>query len=166
MIEDGEIMGESIKLLCVDDERNVLRALERIFMDDDYEVLTAASGEEGLVLFAANPDIQVVISDYRMPGMNGVEFFRQVCEKYPDTVRIVLSGYADTAAVVSAINEGQIYKFVSKPWSDEELRQTVAKAVESFALHHQNQELANELDDLKRELALLKERLAAESQPK
>ena len=149
-------MGESIKLLCVDDERNVLRALERIFMDDDYEILTAASGEEGLALFADNPDIQVVISDYRMPGMNGVEFLRQVCEKYPDTVRIVLSGYADTASVVSAINEGQIYKFVSKPWSDEELRQTVAKAVESFALNHQNKELEKELDELKRELAALK----------
>jgi DNA-binding NtrC family response regulator len=134
-------MGKNIKLLCVDDERNILRALERIFMDDDYEILTAASAEEGLALFAANPDIQVVISDYRMPGMNGVEFLRQICEEYPDTVRIVLSGYADTASVVSAINEGQIYKFVSKPWSDEELRQTVAKAVQSFALNQQNREL-------------------------
>ncbi len=152
-------MKENIKLLCVDDERNVLRALERIFMDDDYAILTASSAEEGLLLFAENPDIQVVISDYRMPGMNGVEFLRQVCEKYPDTVRIVLSGYADTAAVVSAINEGQIYKFVSKPWSDEELRQTVAKAVESFAIHHQNQELARELDALKLELAALKSRV-------
>jgi len=156
-------MGENIKLLCVDDERNVLRALERIFMDDEYEILTAASGEEGLALFAANPDIQVVISDYRMPGMNGVEFLRQVCEKHPDTVRIVLSGYADTSSVVSAINEGQIYKFVSKPWSDEELRQTVAKAVESFALHHQNRELEKELEELKRELAALKGSLGSQS---
>jgi two-component system NtrC family sensor kinase len=153
-------MGESIKLLCVDDERNVLRALERIFMDDDYEILTAGSGDEGLALFAENPDIQVVLSDYRMPGMNGVEFLRQVCEKYPDTVRIVLSGYADTSAVVAAINEGQIYKFVSKPWSDEELRQTVAKAVESFALHRQNEVLVKELAALRQELAELKQRLA------
>lgn len=153
-------MATAIKLLCVDDERNVLRALERIFMDEDYDILTAASGEEGLALFAANPDIQVVISDYRMPGMNGVEFLRQVCEKYPDTVRIVLSGYADTSAVVAAINEGQIYKFVSKPWSDEELRQTVAKAVESFALHQQNQALVSELAALREELAALKKQLA------
>ncbi len=155
-------MGESIKLLCVDDERNVLRAMERIFMDDDYEILTAASGEEGLTLFEENPGIQVVISDYRMPGMNGVEFLRQVFETYPDTVRIVLSGYADTASVVAAINEGQIYKFVAKPWNDEELRQTVAKAVESFALHHQNKELEKELDDLKRELAALKSTLGSQ----
>lgn len=129
-------------------------------MDEDYEILTAASGEEGLVLFAQHADIQVVISDYRMPGMNGVEFLRQICEKYPDTVRIVLSGYADTSAVVSAINEGQIYKFVAKPWSDEELRQTVAKAVESFALHRQNLELAQELATLKQEMAVLKKQLA------
>ncbi|NVN98622.1 MAG: response regulator [Geobacteraceae bacterium] len=149
-------MSDTIKLLCVDDERNVLRALERIFMDDDYEILTAASGEDGLSIFAENPDISVVISDYRMPGMNGVEFLSQVCEKYPNTVRIVLSGYADTTSVVSAINEGQIYKFVSKPWSDEELRQTVAKAVESFALHQQNQRMAIELEALKLELAALK----------
>jgi two-component system NtrC family sensor kinase len=151
-------MSDTIKLLCVDDERNVLRALERIFMDYDYEILTASSGEEGLSHFAKNPDISVVISDYRMPGMNGVEFLSQVCEKYPDTVRIVLSGYADTASVVSAINEGQIYKFVSKPWSDEELRQTVAKAVENFALHQQNQRMALELEALKLELAELKNR--------
>ncbi len=154
-------MGDTIKLLCVDDERNVLRALERIFMDDDYEIITAGSGEEGLALFGENPDIQVVISDYRMPGMNGVEFLRQICEKHPDTVRIVLSGYADTASVVSAINEGQIYKFVSKPWSDEELRQTVAKAVESFAMHRQNQEMARELERLKQELAELKSRIGS-----
>jgi two-component system NtrC family sensor kinase len=95
--------------------------------------------------------------------MNGVEFLRQVCENYPDTVRIVLSGYADIASVVSAINEGQIYKFVSKPWSDEELRQTVAKAVESFTLHHQNKELEKELEELKRELAALKSRLGSQT---
>lgn len=152
-------MAETIKLLCVDDERNVLRALERIFMDDDYEILTAISGEDGLAVLADNSDVQVVVSDFRMPGMNGVEFLRQVCEKYPETVRIVLSGYADTGAVVAAINEGQIYKFVSKPWSDEELRQTVAKAVEAFSLHRQNRALAAELEMLKREMALLKSRL-------
>ncbi len=153
-------MSASIKLLCVDDERNVLRALERIFMDDDYEILTAASGEEGLAIFAENPDIQVVIADYRMPGMNGVEFLRQVCEKYPDTVRTVLSGYAETFAVVAAINEGHIFKFIAKPWSDEELRQTVAKAVESFALHRQNKELVTEIAVLRQELAALKRHLS------
>ena len=99
-------MSDKTRILCVDDERNVLRALERLFLDDDYEILTASSGEEGLELLNAAPQVQVVISDFRMPGMNGVDFLKQVFETHPDTIRIVLSGYADTAAVVAAINEG------------------------------------------------------------
>lgn len=133
------------RILCVDDERNVLRALERIFLDDDYEILTAASGEEGLELLNASPQVQVVISDFRMPGMNGVEFLKEVFKTHPETIRIVLSGYADTAAVVAAINEGKIYKFIPKPWNDDELRVTVAKALEHFAAQRRNEQLAEEL---------------------
>jgi two-component system NtrC family sensor kinase len=138
-------VSEQIQILCVDDERNVLRALERIFLDDDYEIITANSGEEGLEALEANPSIRLIISDYRMPGMNGVDFLKRVCELRPDTVRLVLSGYADTAAVVAAINEGQIYKFVAKPWNDDELRQTVVSALDFFALQHRNWELTEEL---------------------
>jgi response regulator RpfG family c-di-GMP phosphodiesterase len=134
-----------IRILCVDDERNVLRALERIFLDDDYQILTACSGEEGLQLLQAAPRVQVVISDYRMPGMNGVEFLKEVFRKHPQTIRIVLSGYADTASVVAAINEGQIYKFIPKPWNDDELRMTVVQALESFLIKQKNEELAEEL---------------------
>jgi two-component system NtrC family sensor kinase len=134
----------------------VLRALERIFIDDDYQILTAASGEEGLAMLAENPDIQVVIADYRMPGMNGAEFLRQVCENYPHTVRAVLSGYAETSAAISTVNAGHIYKFIEKPWCDEELRQTVASAVGSFSLQRQNRELVKELATLRQELAELK----------
>jgi two-component system NtrC family sensor kinase len=139
-------MNDMVKILCVDDERNVLRALERIFLDDDYEIITGSSGEEGLSLLQEFPDIQVVISDYRMPGMNGVEFLKEVFTRRPDTIRIVLSGYADTAAVVAAINEGQIYKFVPKPWNDDELRLTVAKAIETISLYNENRQLAEELE--------------------
>jgi len=124
-------MNDRTRILCVDDERNVLRALERIFLDDDYEILTACSGEQGLEILSAAPQVQVVISDYRMPGMNGVEFLKEVCKTHPETIRIVLSGYADTAAVVAAINQGKIYKFIPKPWNDDELRLTVAKALET-----------------------------------
>ncbi|KAF0220754.1 MAG: two-component system NtrC family sensor [Geobacteraceae bacterium] len=152
-------MNESIRILCVDDEQNVLRSLERIFIDDDYDILTAGSSEEGLSLLAETPGVQVVISDYRMPGMNGVDFLKEVCNRWPDTVRIVLSGYADTAAVVSAINEGQIYKFVPKPWNDDELRMTVVKAIETFMLHRNNIELANELRQKNEELQHLNENL-------
>ncbi len=139
-------MGEPIRILCVDDERNVLRALERIFLDeDDYEVHTASSGQEGLKILREGPPFQLVISDYRMPGMDGVAFLRDVCKNWPDTVRIVLSGYADMAAVVSAINEGQIYKFIPKPWNDDELKITVSNAVERYFLHRRNAQLTEEL---------------------
>jgi two-component system NtrC family sensor kinase len=157
-------MSHQTRILCVDDERNVLRSLERIFLDDDYEILTAASGEEGLELLNAEPRVQVVISDYRMPGMNGVEFLKEVFSRNPDTIRIVLSGYADTAAVVAAINEGQIYKFIPKPWNDDELRVTVAKALEHFASHRRNVQLAEELslrNEELRELNVNLERLVS-----
>ena len=93
-----------VRILCVEDERNVLRSLERIFLDDEYEIVTAGSGSEGLeILKESNDSFQVVVSDYRMPVMNGVEFLKQVFELWPDTVRIVLSGYADAGAMVAAI---------------------------------------------------------------
>jgi two-component system NtrC family sensor kinase len=148
-------MNDQTRILCVDDERNVLRALERIFLDEDYEILTAASGEEGLQVLGDSPQVQVVISDFRMPGMNGVEFLKEVFKRRPQTIRIVLSGYADTAAVVAAINEGKIYKFIPKPWNDDELRMTVAKALEHFATQRRNEQLAEELRRKNEELSLL-----------
>ncbi|MBU0728397.1 MAG: response regulator, partial [Proteobacteria bacterium] len=152
-------MNEDVRILCVDDEKNVLKALNRLFMDEEYEVLLANSGEEGLETLAAEESVQVIISDYRMPGMNGVDFLKQVYERWPDTVRIVLSGYADTAAVVAAINEGQIYKFIPKPWNDDELKVTIAKAVEVYFLRKRNNELTRELSDYNEELKRLNENL-------
>lgn len=152
-------MTEQIRILCVDDERNVLRSLERIFLDDDYEILTANSGEEGLELLDQSAQVQVVISDYRMPGMNGVDFLKEVFGRRPETIRIVLSGYADTAAVVAAINEGKIYKFIPKPWNDDELRLTVAKAIETFEIHRKNLELTRELAQTNEELSEMNARL-------
>jgi two-component system, NtrC family, sensor kinase len=135
-----------VKILCVDDERNVLRSLERIFLDDDYEIVLANSGEEGLQVLAEDGDtFQVIISDYRMPVMTGVEFLKAVYEKWPDTVRIVLSGYADASAIVAAINEGHIYKFIPKPWNDDELRVTIQNCLERYFLQKKNHELLEEL---------------------
>lgn len=144
-------MTEQIKILCVDDEENVLRALKRLFFDDDYEIITAASGDEGLRILEKE-EAQIVISDYRMPEMSGVDFLKEVCRRRPETVRIVLSGYADIASIVSAINEGQIYKFIPKPWNDAELKVTVANAVERYFLYKRNNELAAELQKKNEEL--------------
>jgi two-component system NtrC family sensor kinase len=139
-------------ILCVDDERNVLRSLERIFIDDDYDIHTATSAEEALRILENNGPFQVVISDYRMPGMGGVEFLKEVYRRWPDTVRIVLSGYADSATIVSAINEGRIYKFLPKPWNDNEIRVAVANALERYALQKRNRELMAELSSANDEL--------------
>lgn len=136
---------EPVRILCVDDERNVLRALERIFLDDDYEIVIAGSGDEGLNIMEESGPFQVVISDYRMPVMNGVEFLREVYERWPETVRIVLSGYADAGSIVAAINEGHIYKFIPKPWNDEELRVTIQNCLERYFLLKRNRELLAEL---------------------
>jgi len=157
-------MTENVTILCVDDEANVLKSLKRLFLDEDYEILTAESGKEGLAILEQHEPVQVVISDYRMPEMDGVAFFKEVHERWPDTVRIVLSGYADTAAVVAAINEGQVYKFIPKPWNDDELKVAIAKAVERYFLVLANNELNEELrqanDELSRIALQLEEKVA------
>lgn len=150
---------QETRILFVDDEPNILSTLRRLFLDEDYELLTAGSGEEGLALLQKSGSVQVVVSDYRMPGMNGVDFLKKVHEAWPDTVRIVLSGYADTAAVVSAINEGQIYKFIPKPWNDDELKVTIANAVNVYFLQKENEMLTQELTATNDELTLLNEKL-------
>lgn len=136
---------EQIKILCVDDEQNVLKALQRIFMDDDYEIVIARSAEEGLKALEESGPFQVVISDYRMPATNGVDFLKEVNQRWADTVRIILSGYADAGAIVDAINEGQIYKFIPKPWNDTELRGTIKNGLERYFLLKRNSELLDEL---------------------
>jgi two-component system NtrC family sensor kinase len=153
-------MAEMTKILCVDDERNVLKSLRRLFMDqDDYEIFLAESGEEGLEILKNEAGVSLVISDYRMPGMNGVDFLSKVYEGWPDTIRIVLSGYADTASVVEAINLGRIYKFIPKPWNDEDLKVTVAMALQHQHLKRQNSHLAIELQRKNAELEELNDNL-------
>jgi diguanylate cyclase (GGDEF)-like protein/PAS domain S-box-containing protein len=114
-------------LLLVDDEQNILNALRRLFRRDGYRILTAGSGAEALELLALNP-VQVIISDQRMPEMSGVELLSKVKDLYPQTVRMVLSGYSDLSAVTDAINKGAIWKYISKPWDDESLVQEVRAA--------------------------------------
>lgn len=152
-------MNEDVKVLCVDDETNVLRSLERLFFDADFELLAASSVEEGLAMLEKEWPVQVVVSDYRMPGMTGIDFLKQVYERWPETIRIVLSGYADTASVVDAINEGQIYKFIPKPWNDDELKVAIDKAIETYFLRMRNMELADELKESNEELRILNENL-------
>ena len=114
-------------LLLVDDEPNVPRSIRRALRHEGYNVFTANSGSEALSVLASQP-IDVIVSDHRMPGMTGAELLTKVSEAHPDTVRIMLSGQADMEAVVQAVNEGSIYKFLTKPWSNDTLRSIVAEA--------------------------------------
>ena len=137
-------MADREYVLCVDDERNVLRSLERLCLEEPYTVLTADSSAAGLAILEKQ-FCPVVISDYRMPDMSGVAFLREVRKRWPDTVRIVLSGYADVASIVSAINEGEIYKFIPKPWNDDELKVAIANALDKYRLQQENKRLTAEL---------------------
>jgi EAL domain-containing protein (putative c-di-GMP-specific phosphodiesterase class I)/ActR/RegA family two-component response regulator len=114
-------------LLLVDDEQGILSSLKRLFRREGYKILTAADGLEGLNLLANNV-VDVVISDARMPEMNGGEFLGKVREMYPDVVRMMLSGYTDLKAVTTAVNRGELFAFLTKPWDDTELMETVRDA--------------------------------------
>lgn len=118
------------KILIVDDEPANLRALERLFRDD-YEVITAGSGADALELLGQH-DIALLISDQRMPGMTGIDLLKNTVPLRPRMVRLILTGYTDVDALVEAINCGQVYKYVSKPWKNDELRLTVARALEHY----------------------------------
>ncbi|MBX3016691.1 MAG: hybrid sensor histidine kinase/response regulator [Bdellovibrionaceae bacterium] len=124
-------------ILCVDDEIDNLDALERIFRAK-YRVLRAASGPEALKLLDQNQGlVSVIITDQRMPEMTGVEFLQKALEKSPGSVRILLTGYTDMDSVVSAINNGQIYRYLNKPWDPVDLMHTVDKAVERYLMSNE-----------------------------
>ena len=146
------------KILFVDDESNVLKSLKRLFIDADYKILTAPSGDEGLKILEEN-SVSLVISDYRMPEMNGVQFLSKVKELYPNTIRIILSGYADVMAIVEAINDGEVYKFLAKPWNDQELLTTVDRAIEHFELEREHHRILDELKNTNNELRSLTKNL-------
>jgi type II secretory ATPase GspE/PulE/Tfp pilus assembly ATPase PilB-like protein/DNA-binding response OmpR family regulator len=147
------------RLLFVDDEPGIVKALGRVFHQENYEVITAWSAKEGLEKFATGT-IHLVISDFMMPGMNGAQFLQEVKKRSPDTIRIMLTGHANTDAVMGAINEGAVYKFILKPWNDDDLRVTVALALEQFDLITRNRSLRAENELKSKEISALS-RLAA-----
>jgi diguanylate cyclase (GGDEF)-like protein/PAS domain S-box-containing protein len=139
-------------LLLVDDEPNILSALKRLLRRDNYKILTAASGKDGLELLGQNK-IDVIVSDQRMPGMTGVEFLRTVKTMHPETVRIVLSGFTELQSVTDAVNEGAIYKFLTKPWDDTQLRKHIEQAFQHKEMVDENQRLNQQVRTANQELA-------------
>ena len=146
-----EISKRERTLLLVDDEENILSSLTRLLRRDGYKIFRAAGGKEGLKVLAEQ-DIGVIITDQRMPEMTGVEFLYEVKQIYPDTVRIVLSGYTELKSVTDAINEGAIYKFLTKPWDDELLQKNIAEAFERYEMKMENIRLADELKSVNESL--------------
>jgi diguanylate cyclase (GGDEF)-like protein len=122
----GVAVGAQV-LLIVDDDKNVRKALTRVLSRDGYRILSAGSGKEALDLLAVNP-VQVIISDQQMPGMSGTAFLHVVKQLYPDTMRIILSAFTDLKVVTESVNRGSVFKFLSKPWDDELLREQVRDA--------------------------------------
>jgi len=128
------------KILIVEDEEFVRKVLERLLMRDGYTVLSAPCAEEALTILDRE-EVDIVISDHLMPGMKGLDLLEIVRKRRPETLRIVLTGFADTDMVIEAINKGEVYRFLTKPWNDDDLRLTVR-----LALRHQ--ELERKYHDL------------------
>lgn len=127
-------------ILLVDDEPPVLKALTRCLVDDDYQIKTAESADAALELISRQT-FKVVISDERMPGMCGSEFLSLLSLRAPQTVRILLTGHASIEAAMTAVNDGQIYRFLVKPWDDLGLRLAVRSAIDKFDLEMENRRL-------------------------
>lgn len=145
-------------LLLVDDEENILRSLKRVFRRENYHIFTASNGRAGLEVLGETP-VDVILSDHRMPEMSGIEFLSKAKERYPDTIRIMLSGFTELKMVTDAINHGAIYKFLTKPWDDDLLRKNIEEAFHHGELYRENIRLAAELKKANEELQVANKRL-------
>jgi response regulator RpfG family c-di-GMP phosphodiesterase len=146
-------MTEEI-ILCVDDEPHILNALKRLLRKESYHVLTADSVRRGLEILSER-HVQLVISDQRMPEMTGVEFLQRVKDISSDTVRVILSGYADVALIVDSINKGEVFRFLTKPWNDDELRAAIRQCLAQYNIVRQNRTLHEQIQAQNRKLRQL-----------
>lgn len=145
---------EDRTVLFVDDEEKLLRSLKRGLMDEPYKSLFANSGKEALDILKEN-EVHVLVTDMRMPEMGGLELLRIVKKEYPNIIRMVLSGYTQITTLLTAINQGEVYKFITKPWKlEEEFKPSVRQAIEYFDLHVERDRLAEELEQYKTEAAV------------
>lgn len=153
-----------LSVLCVDDERNILSSLRRLLRPQGYEVHTAESGAEGLALLQST-QIDLVISDMRMPEMDGAEFLARVRTQWPSMIRVLLTGYSDISSTIDAINRGEIHRFVSKPWDDEQLLGVVREGLARRVLEREREQLRARIQEQNQELlqlnVLLEEKVEA-----
>jgi len=149
------------KVLYVDDEEINLSNF-REALCDQFEIFTALSGEEALAVLEQEKDMALVVSDQRMPGMKGVDLLTRARELAPHAERIIITGYTDPQDIIGAINEGHVYRYILKPWTEEDLQVTITQAVERHHLKRHNRELLEELERKNRELEDLVSQRTAE----
>ncbi|MEI2562701.1 response regulator [Vibrio metoecus] len=153
---------DKLNVLLLDDENDILKALNRV-LRMDYNVVTFDNGAEALEYLQENP-IHIIISDMRMPEMDGADFLAKVREMQPQTVRLLLTGYADIQSTVRAVNAGGIHTYISKPWDNENLKLIVAKAAEFYRLTRDKERLTIELEERNKELEVANQALAENNQ--
>ena len=153
----SSLLSSLPSLLYVDDQEENLRVFKRVFKND-FNIFTALSGEEGLNIFEEHPEITLLVSDQRMPGMSGVDFLNACKHLNPRPIRIIITGYADLESTINAINEAEIYRFIPKPWEPLDLKQTLLEAQKKYELIHEleikNKHLES-LDKLKNNFMML-----------
>lgn len=138
-----ENTNQRIKILYVDDEPNNLLGFKSTFRRD-YDIFTAESAAEG-VRILENEHIDIIFTDQRMPGVTGAEFLASIIDRFPDPMRILLTGFTDFGALVEAVNKGHIYRYMQKPWSEDDIRMAVSQAYEVYDLRRKNRDLTEEL---------------------
>ena len=145
--------NKKINILYVDDEVNNLVSFKATFRIK-YNIFTAESGEEAIKLLNDN-DINIIITDQRMPNMTGVEFLESILDAHPDPIRVLLTGYADMNAVIDAVNKGKIFHYLSKPWNEEELDMTILRAYDVYKKRITEKELNDKLSISNEQLEFL-----------
>lgn len=161
MNEGIKIKTSDYTILIVDDELNVIRSLKRLFRKENYRIITAGSALEGLEIARSN-SVDMIISDQRMPGVSGIEFLSKIRDEFPRIIRMILSGYTDIQTVTSAINEGNVYKFILKPWDDNNLLDAVREAFRLRGLQDENEVLNKEIRKKNEELTVINRTLESE----
>jgi two-component system, sensor histidine kinase and response regulator len=136
---------EKFSILYVDDEESNLKGFKSIYFTD-YTIYTASSGQEALEILSNHP-VHIIITDQKMPGMTGVQFLSNTLSKYPDPIRIILTGYSDIEVLMKAINECGIFRYITKPWNETEMNMTINQALDTYSLRKQNNELIKKLTE-------------------